>query len=57
MSDHTRPYYVPVLIETFIYDLGLGSLPNHTDHRNVRKGPSPGGDNMDANFSLIQSDR
>ena len=31
MSDHTRPY-IPVLMETFIYDLGLGSLPNHTDH-------------------------
>ena len=51
MSDHTRPY-IPVLMETFIYDLGLGSLPNHTDHG---KGLLLAV-NMDANFSLVQSD-
>ena len=51
MSDHTRPDE-PVLMETFISDLGIGSSPNHTHHRNIRKGPSPGGNNMDAIISV-----
>ena len=56
MSDHTRPD-VPVLMETLILFL-IWDLDHRliTHHRNIRKGPTPGGNSMDANFSLVQSD-